>query len=116
MALVKNNAIVEDRFVDASAADAIPATGAVLVSLPQWQAQRDALLTRKRVHPRAEAEHRLDVPRLERVRTAGDERQIEAAVVVKSRAPQHRAMIHHAMIYIVDDFAVAKSAGLLRNT
>ena len=42
--------------------------------------------------------------------------QIEAAIVIKSRAPQHRAMIHHAVIDVSSDFAVAKAAGLLRDT
>jgi len=42
--------------------------------------------------------------------------QIEAAIIIKSRPPQHRAMIHHAVIDIVDDFIVAKTAGLLRDT
>ena len=42
--------------------------------------------------------------------------QIEAAIVVKSRAPQRRAMIHHAVIDVANDFAVAKTAGLLRHT
>ena len=42
--------------------------------------------------------------------------QIEAAIVVKSRPPQHRAMIHHAVIDVSNDFAVAKTAGLLRDT
>ena len=46
MALVKNGELVESSFVDVSAAEAIPPTGAVIVSLAQWQAQRDALLAR----------------------------------------------------------------------
>ncbi len=46
MALIKAGKRVEDPFVDASGADAIPPLGPVIVSLAQWQAQRDALLTR----------------------------------------------------------------------
>ena len=39
--------------------------------------------------------------------------QIEAAIIIKSSAPQHRAMIHHAVIDVANDFAVAKTACLL---
>jgi uncharacterized protein (DUF934 family) len=46
MALIKAGKRVEDPFVDASAAEAIPPSGPVIVSLAQWQAQRDALLAR----------------------------------------------------------------------
>jgi len=46
MALIKAGKRVEDPFVDASGADAIPPSGSVIVSLAQWQAQRDALLAR----------------------------------------------------------------------
>ena len=46
MGLVKNGELVESWFVDASAADAIPATGSVIVSLDQWKTHRDALLKR----------------------------------------------------------------------
>jgi uncharacterized protein (DUF934 family) len=46
MGLVKNNALVDDPYVDASAAESVPPTGPVIVSLAQWQAQRDALLAR----------------------------------------------------------------------
>jgi uncharacterized protein (DUF934 family) len=46
MALIKAGKRVEDPFVDASAAEAIPPSGPVIVSLTQWQAQRDALLAR----------------------------------------------------------------------
>ena len=42
--------------------------------------------------------------------------QIEAAIIIKSSAPQHRAMIHHAVIDVANDFSVAKAAGLLRDT
>jgi uncharacterized protein (DUF934 family) len=46
MSLIKNGQLVADEYVDASAADAIPPTGAVIVSLEQWQKERDALLAR----------------------------------------------------------------------
>jgi len=46
MALIKNGELVASSFVDVSAAEAIPPTGPVIVSLAQWQAQRDALLAR----------------------------------------------------------------------
>lgn len=46
MALVKNGELVTSSFVDASAADAVPAVGPVIVSLAQWTAQRDELLAR----------------------------------------------------------------------
>ncbi len=46
MALIKNNEIVADPYVDASAAETIPPAGPVIVSLDQWKAQRDALLAR----------------------------------------------------------------------
>jgi len=45
-ALVRNGELVEDRFTDVSRADALPEHGALLVSLEQWQANRDALLAR----------------------------------------------------------------------
>ena len=40
---------------------------------------------------------------------------VEAAVIIKSGAPQHRAMIHHAVIDVPDDLGMAKSARLLRH-
>jgi uncharacterized protein (DUF934 family) len=46
MSLIKAGKVVADTFVDASAAESIPAAGAVIVSLEQWQAQRDALVAR----------------------------------------------------------------------
>jgi len=46
MALIKNGELVASSYVDVSAADVIPPTGPVIVSLAQWQAQRDALLAR----------------------------------------------------------------------
>lgn len=44
MALIKNGKIVTDAFVDAAAG--IPPTGAIIVTLEQWQAERAALLAR----------------------------------------------------------------------
>src|SRR5690606_32231589 len=44
MALIKDGKIVADTFVDASSG--IPPTGAVIVTLEQWQAEREALLAR----------------------------------------------------------------------
>jgi len=46
MSLIKAGKVVEDVFFDASQADAVPPSGAVIVSFDQWQAQRDALLAR----------------------------------------------------------------------
>jgi uncharacterized protein (DUF934 family) len=46
MALVKNGELVASSFVDASAAEAIPPAGAVIVSLDQWKTHRDELLGR----------------------------------------------------------------------
>jgi uncharacterized protein (DUF934 family) len=46
MALIKNGELAASAFVDASAADAVPPTGPVIVSLDQWKAQREALLER----------------------------------------------------------------------
>jgi uncharacterized protein (DUF934 family) len=46
MSLIKGGKLVKDSFVDASAAESIPPAGAVIVSLEQWQKQRDALLAR----------------------------------------------------------------------
>jgi uncharacterized protein (DUF934 family) len=46
MSLIKEGKLVTDTFVDASSATEIPASGAVIVSLDQWRAQRDALLAR----------------------------------------------------------------------
>jgi uncharacterized protein (DUF934 family) len=47
MALIKNNALVDDSFVDASHAEGMPEQGPVIVSLEQWQAQRERLLARR---------------------------------------------------------------------
>jgi uncharacterized protein (DUF934 family) len=46
MSLIKNGKLVTDEYVDASGLDAIPPAGAVIVTLDQWQKQRDALLAR----------------------------------------------------------------------
>jgi uncharacterized protein (DUF934 family) len=46
MALIKGGKLVADPFVDASAAESIPPQGPVLVSLEQWQNNRDELLAR----------------------------------------------------------------------
>jgi uncharacterized protein (DUF934 family) len=46
MSLIRAGKVVADTFVDASAAESIPPSGAVIVSLDQWRAQRDALLAR----------------------------------------------------------------------
>lgn len=46
MALIKDGKLASSPFVDVSAEQAIPPTGAIVVSLEQWQAQRDALLAR----------------------------------------------------------------------
>ena len=46
MALIKDGKLVTDSFVDATAAAAIPAAGAVIVTVEQWQAERAELLAR----------------------------------------------------------------------
>jgi uncharacterized protein (DUF934 family) len=46
MALIKDGNLVTDTFVDASGMEALPPSGAVLVTYDQWQAQRAALLAR----------------------------------------------------------------------
>jgi uncharacterized protein (DUF934 family) len=46
MSLIKAGKLTADPFVDASGAEVIPPAGPVMVSLAQWQAQRDALLAR----------------------------------------------------------------------
>ena len=47
MALVRDGQLVDDIYVDATALDPVPVDRPVLVSLPQWQAHRDALLAGK---------------------------------------------------------------------
>ena len=46
MALLKNNAVIDDPFTDISGQETIPAAGAVLVDLNQWQTHREQLLQR----------------------------------------------------------------------
>src|SRR5690606_12670611 len=46
MALIKHNELVDDSFVDVSHAEGIPESGAIIVSLEQWQSQREQLLAR----------------------------------------------------------------------
>lgn len=46
MALLKNNAVIDDPFTDATGQETIPARGPVLVDLDQWQAHREQLLQR----------------------------------------------------------------------
>jgi uncharacterized protein (DUF934 family) len=46
MSLIKQGKVVDDAYVDASGAEQIPASGPVIVSFEQWQAQRDALVAR----------------------------------------------------------------------
>jgi len=47
MALIKDGSLVDDPFTDVSGLDGIPATGAIIVSLDQWQANRETLQTRE---------------------------------------------------------------------
>ena len=46
MALVKNKAVIDDPFADATGQETIPASGAILVDFQQWQAHREQLLRR----------------------------------------------------------------------
>lgn len=46
MALLKNNAVIDDPFADATGRETIPASGPVLVDLDQWQSHREQLLQR----------------------------------------------------------------------
>jgi uncharacterized protein (DUF934 family) len=46
MALIKDGKLASSPFVDVSAAEAIPSSGAIVVSVEQWQAHREALLAR----------------------------------------------------------------------
>jgi len=46
MALIKEGQLVEDVFAAVGDDDAMPSSGAVLVSLNRWNAERDALLNR----------------------------------------------------------------------
>ena len=47
MALIKDGRQIEDRFVDASSADEVPPSGAVIVSLAQWESAADTLRGRE---------------------------------------------------------------------
>lgn len=46
MALIKHGEVVADRFLDVTGATAIPARGAIVVSLEQWLANLDVLVAR----------------------------------------------------------------------
>lgn len=46
MALLKDGKLCDDIYTDVSALDELPADGALIVGLSQWQEQRDALLAR----------------------------------------------------------------------
>ena len=46
MALIRNNAVIDDPFADATGQETIPASGPVLVDFEQWQAHRELLLQR----------------------------------------------------------------------
>jgi uncharacterized protein (DUF934 family) len=46
MALVKNNRLVDDAFVDVSGVESLPAEGALMVGLDQWRKHRNELLAR----------------------------------------------------------------------
>jgi uncharacterized protein (DUF934 family) len=47
LALLRNGRVEADSFTDASNDDAIPPSGAIIVSLAQWQDHRDALIARE---------------------------------------------------------------------
>lgn len=44
MALIRNGQLIDDIYLDARALEPVPADRPVMVSLDQWQSQRDALL------------------------------------------------------------------------
>lgn len=46
MPLLKDGKTSEDIYTDVSSAEALPASGAIIVSVEQWQSQRDALIAR----------------------------------------------------------------------
>jgi len=46
MALVRGNAVVEDPFTNLAGREDIPSSGAIIVDLEQWRANRDALAGR----------------------------------------------------------------------
>ncbi len=47
MALIKNGELVQEQFIDATAASTIPASGSIMVSLEQWLENLDALIARQ---------------------------------------------------------------------
>ncbi len=47
MALIRNGELVDDPFINVAGEQAIPATGAIIVSLAQWLAHLDALIARR---------------------------------------------------------------------
>ena len=46
MVLLKNGAVSEDTYIDASSAELIPDSGAIIISLAQWQEQKSSLAQR----------------------------------------------------------------------
>lgn len=46
MVLIRNNAVIDDPFTDATGQETIPASGPVLVDFDQWQTHREQLLQR----------------------------------------------------------------------
>ncbi len=46
MALIRNGELVEDTFTNATALEVLPASGPVIVSLEQWQRERESLAGR----------------------------------------------------------------------
>lgn len=46
MPLIKDNELVDDPYVDATAVETIPSDGPVIVTFDQWQANREALAAR----------------------------------------------------------------------
>jgi uncharacterized protein (DUF934 family) len=47
MALIKGGRLTQDRFIDVSRREDVPSAGAIIVSLAQWQADKDALRGRE---------------------------------------------------------------------
>ena len=46
MALLKNGSVIKDSYTDVSGAELIPDSGAIIISLTQWQEQQDTLAQR----------------------------------------------------------------------
>ena len=46
MALIRDNAVIDDPFTDATGRETVPASGPVLVDFEQWRAHREELLRR----------------------------------------------------------------------